>query len=53
MAEAESSVALQAASSIPLSEAALRRALGQLGSNSLALHNLDLSGLELSAGRPF
>jgi len=53
VAEAESSVALQAASSIPLSEAALRGALGQLGNNSLALHNLDLSGLDLSAGKSF
>ena len=53
MAEAESSVTLQAALSIPLNEAALRGALGQLGNNSLALHNLDLSGLDLSAGKSF
>ena len=51
VAESISGVALQAASSIPLSEAALRKALGTLGSNSLALQSLDLSRLDLSAGK--
>lgn len=50
-AEADSAVALQAASSVPLSESALRKALGALGSNSLSLRSLDLSRLELSAGK--
>ena len=50
-AEADSAVALQAASSSPLSEAALRKALGALGSNSLSLQSLDFSQLDLSAGR--
>ena len=50
-AEVDSAVVLQAASSIPLSEAALRKALGTLGSNSLSLQSLDLSQLDLSAGK--
>ena len=50
-AEADSAVALQAASSIPLSESALRKALGSLGSNSLSLQSLNLSQLDLSAGK--
>lgn len=50
-AEVDSAVALQPASSIPLSEAVLRKALGTLGSNSLSLQSLDLSQLDLSAGK--
>ncbi len=50
-ADVDSAVALQPASSIPLSEAALRKALGTLGSNSLSLQSLDLSHLDLSAGK--
>ena len=52
MAQAEAAVPLQAATNVPLSEAALRAALGQLGSNSLALQRLDMSLLDLSQGQP-
>lgn len=53
MAEAESALPLQAASSRPLDEAALRAALGQLGDNSLALQTLDTSHLDLPTGKFF
>ena len=52
MAQAESAVHLQLATSNPLGEIALRAALGQLGNNSLALNHLDLSGLSLTQGNP-
>ena len=52
LARAESAVHLQPATTNPLGEVALRTALGQLGNNTLALTHLNLSGLDLTQGKP-
>jgi hypothetical protein len=51
-ASASTAVALQAAAKRPLSAEDVAAAVGQLGENTLAVGELDLSGLDLATGAP-